>query len=250
MIRIVLVDDEEHILRGIKKLVQRSGTQYQVIGAFDSSLRALLFLKENRADVLITDIRMPELDGLALTEQAQKLQKNLHCIILSGYSDFGYAKNAIRLGVAEYLLKPVDDAELKQTLERVIEHDEDRQMQSRYYIKSDVSREIAYIKKEIETNCASFHLDICAEQLGKSRDYLAKLFRKEVGISIKDYLKEIRILRAKELLQGVHSYKIYEISELVGFTDTVYFSKQFKEVTGMTPKEYQMYCLPLKKTED
>ena len=244
MSRILLVDDEQYILRGLTKLIQRIGSQYQVVGAFCSSREALQFLKENPVDVLITDIRMPEMDGLQLTEQAKNLQKDLHCVILSGHSDFDYARNALRLGVVDYLVKPVDDEELKKTLAKVVERAASSPQDSAYYIKSNISREVAYLKNQIETNYATFDLGECAERLCKSRDYLAKLFKKEIGVNIKDYLKDIRILRAKDLLSSINAYKVYEVSALVGFVDTVYFSKQFKEIVGMTPKEFQLYSHP------
>lgn len=242
MSRIVLVDDEEHILRGLKKLIERIGSQYQVIGAFDRSTDALQFLRSHPVDILISDVRMPEMDGLALAEQAKKLQKGMHCIILSGYSDFDYARNAMRLGVVDYLLKPVDDDDLRRALSRVMERNNDPNSLPEGYIKSGISKDVAYLKNEIETNYAVFDLTACAERLCKSRDYLSKLFKKETGVHIKDYLKEIRIIRAKELLRSINPYKIYEICEIVGFTDTVYFSKQFRSIVGMTPKEYQSSC--------
>lgn len=244
MSRIVLVDDEAHILRGLTRLIQRIGQQYQIVGAFGDSAEALEYIKQHGVDVLITDIRMPGMDGLALAQQAKKVKKDLHCIILSGYSDFEYARNAIKIGVVDYLVKPIDDEELRKTLSKVVEKGTETVEQSEYYIQSDVSREVAWLKHEIENHYATFDLAASAERLCKSREYLSKLFKKETGMYLKDYLKEVRILRAKDLLSHIDSYKIYEVSELVGFADTVYFSKQFKELVGVTPKEYQQRCFP------
>lgn len=236
--QIVIVDDEAIIVRGLSKLIARIGASFQVAGIFTRSKDALEFLQSHPADVLITDIRMPVIDGLSLISQAKTVRKNLHCIILTGYNDFDYARSALKLGAVDYLLKPVDERELHSTLHKILSQTSESPIG---YIRTDYSREVAYLKKEIEENYAKFDLGTCADKLGKSREYLCRLYKKETGINLPEYLKKVRMEHARQLLEQIDCYRVYEVCELVGFTDSVYFAKQFKMYTGMTPKDYQRY---------
>ena len=236
--QIVIVDDEAIIVRGLSKLIARIGDPFQVTGIFTRSKDALEFLQSHTADVLITDIRMPEMDGLSLISQAKMAQKNLHCIILTGYNDFDYARSALKLGAVDYLLKPVDDRELHITLHGILSQASEPPTG---YVRTDYSREVAYLKKEIEGNFAKFDLGTCADKLGKSREYLCRLYKKETGTNLPEYLKKVRMEHARQFLEQIDCYRVYEVCELVGFTDPVYFAKQFKIYTGMTPKDYQRY---------
>lgn len=239
MINIVLVDDEERILRGLSLIIKRLGEQYDVVGSFENAANALEFVKHNSIDVLISDIKMPEMDGLTLVKEVKKVQPEIHCVMLSGYNDYEFVRTAFVNGAIDYLLKPVDDDELKKILSRVVARRLVKPDDSAYLIKSGFSKETDYIKTEIETNYSAFDMDSCAESLGKTKEYLSKIFKKETGKNIKDYLRIVRVTRAKELLEDVNGFKVYEVGNMVGFEDTVYFTKVFKEIAGMTPKDYQ-----------
>ena len=238
MWNILVVDDEPHIVEGMARLIEHIDASYHVIKEMVPE-EALERVKnpEEQIDLLITDIRMPRMDGLELITACRAVRPQLPCVILSGYGEFEYAQKAISAGVSKYLLKPVDMGELKEVLAKTLVPSKDDAPVRR----AGISKEVRFVLDEIENNYASFDLSAVASRLQLSRDYVRRLFFKEIGVSFSDYLTQIRIRKAKELLQTVGAYKVYEVCELVGYTDNVYFSKLFKKMTGMSPKEYQKY---------
>ncbi len=135
-VKIFLVEDEIVIRNGIKNSIEWEKEGYEFVGeASDGELAYPMIVKE-RPDILITDIKMPFMDGLELSRLVRKELPELKILILSGYDEFDYAKEAISLGVTEYLLKPVSSAKLLETLKGVsviIEQErEERDLLKRY----------------------------------------------------------------------------------------------------------------------
>ncbi|WP_190858364.1 response regulator [Paenibacillus arenilitoris] len=120
MYKILIAEDSKPILRHIKELLQSSELPVQVAHTASNGEDALQGLRRLDIDILITDIRMPKLDGLALIEEAKKLRPGLKAVLISGYNDFEYTRKAINLQVADYLLKPVERGALTEVMERVI----------------------------------------------------------------------------------------------------------------------------------
>lgn len=116
---VLIVDDEQLIRQGLKARMEYLNIEADEIFEADNGLRALKVLDEHPIDLVITDIRMPDMDGLTLIQEMQKREKNIQFIVLSGYAEFSYAETAIRLGVKAYLLKPVSNEELKDAIEKV-----------------------------------------------------------------------------------------------------------------------------------
>lgn len=122
MLRVVIADDEELIREGLAKIIAKESERFQVVGIFANGQEVLDRIASLRADVVITDIRMPFVDGLKLVSELKKSFPDTKCLILSGYADFHYAQEALRNEVADYLLKPVDKLELFEILYRLEEH--------------------------------------------------------------------------------------------------------------------------------
>lgn len=116
MTKIVLVDDENIVINSLKKYISTQLSGYEIIGTFSNGADALAFLESNPADIIISDILMPQMDGLELAQQVSQLMPGAVMIILSGFSDFQYAQQAIRYNVFTYLLKPLDYRELDSVL--------------------------------------------------------------------------------------------------------------------------------------
>lgn len=122
MTDIIIVDDEERIRLGLTKIVSKASEEYRIAGSFSNPLEVIRYLEENGPlDILITDINMPQMDGIQLVEYVKTKLPHVTCIIVSGYNDFEYARNALRFGVADYLLKPIDKQELYSLLFRISE---------------------------------------------------------------------------------------------------------------------------------
>ncbi|WP_419875450.1 response regulator transcription factor [Candidatus Pristimantibacillus sp. PTI5] len=136
-IRTIIVDDEDRIRRGIERLVRSCGEQWEIVGAFADGLEVLAFLEGSDAsfDLLITDVKMPEMDGLTLIKEIKKRrQEQEFCsIIVSGYDDFQYLQTAIREGASDYVLKPIDRAQFEDMLHRVKDKIEYGRRQSQWW---------------------------------------------------------------------------------------------------------------------
>ena len=115
MIRILIVDDEKLERNGIKFLLKREPGEYQVLEA-ENGREALGLLQTEQVDILLSDVKMPYMNGLELSKHVREQYPDLPIIIFSGYNDFSYAREAIRYGVLDYVLKPVDPQEFHKTL--------------------------------------------------------------------------------------------------------------------------------------
>lgn len=126
MIRVIVADDEERICRLIQALVDWKALDMEVSGIASNGTMALELIEEKQPDILITDIRMPGCNGLELMEKARKSCPMLQIIVISGYAQFEYAQTAMKYGVCEYLLKPINQKELTETLSRIKDKIEER----------------------------------------------------------------------------------------------------------------------------
>lgn len=113
MFNLIIVDDEEIVRNGLKKFVNWEELGFQVTGDMESALEALEFIENERVDAILTDIKMPDMDGLTLIEEIRTINSDIKTVILSGYGEFEYAQKAIRLGAYDFLTKPVKFEELK-----------------------------------------------------------------------------------------------------------------------------------------
>lgn len=119
MYRLIVVDDEELIRQGLLARLAYLGFTFTEIYEAASGIEALELIQEHPVDIVITDIQMPDMDGLTFIEKAKEYYQNLKFVLLTGYAEFAYAEKAISLGVKAYLLKPVSNSELKESLEKV-----------------------------------------------------------------------------------------------------------------------------------
>ncbi|XEC93971.1 response regulator [Paenibacillus tarimensis] len=120
MNRVILVDDEMFARKGLSNLIPWDRYGYEIVGEAENGEEALEIIQKYNPDLVITDIRMPVLDGLELIRQAKQLNTAPpQFIIVSGYDDFKYAQQAVRFGVQDFILKPVDEEELVSTLQRI-----------------------------------------------------------------------------------------------------------------------------------
>lgn len=119
MLRVIIADDENLICQMIVKMVDWAGLDMNVCGIAHDGLTVLRLIQTERPDIVITDIRMPGIDGLDMIQKAEEINKHVRFLIISGYRSFDYAHMAINLGVSHYLLKPIDHVELEDTLKQL-----------------------------------------------------------------------------------------------------------------------------------
>ena len=119
MYHALIVDDELPALRFVRSIIEQFASGFEVVGTATSGEQGLELLEQQKVDLIITDISMHGISGLELAQQARLIQPGIHIIILSGYSEFEYAKSAIQVGVDEYLLKPVSITKMTALLQAV-----------------------------------------------------------------------------------------------------------------------------------
>lgn len=233
---IIIVEDEFRIRRGLSNLVNRVDMGCRVSGEAENGYEGLKMIQDMGCDMVITDIRMPKMDGLEMIEKAKKMGAECTFVILSGYADFEYARRGMRLGVKEYLLKPVMISDVKELLLKLSDRKEEKPPEhpdmEQY---SRVVREMAAIMEE--NYGMRLGLDTFSEKFRLTPEYISNIFGKETGMTFSNYLKKIRIEKAKELILTT-DMKIYEIACSVGYPDQKYFSKVFKEYTGVSAKQF------------
>ncbi|MFC5404092.1 response regulator transcription factor [Cohnella soli] len=248
MYSVVLVDDNPIITEALVCSIGWHRFGFEVARIFDDGEEALEYIVEHEPDVVITDIRMPKMDGIELARRLKQLNLSVHVIVLSAYSDFSYAQSLIRYGGYGYLLKPLDEEELETMLgelARKLSPPNDESMANPPELSETiVERAKAYAKQHLHEPIS---LDDVAEGIHLSKNYFCNVFKAETGLTFWDYLTQIRIEKAKELLQT--DMKTYEIAYTVGYENASYLSKVFKKAHGITPSEYRKKRFPQKKWE-
>ncbi|TDF93261.1 response regulator transcription factor [Paenibacillus piri] len=332
MFRVLVAEDELWIRDALTEMVEKLAPQFHAAGEAGNGEEAWSFIQEQWPSIVITDIMMPHRDGLWLSEQIHTLNLPIVTIIVSGYDNFHYAKQAMRYGITEYLLKPVDEEELHGALRRSMKRlesmsdfhegviriqkfveqlpemdqqtllqesqslvayilklkatapgkrtgllailsaklnelfqafipqhayapltDESEQGVRGYFsglmdawlllypqqadpnVHSSIKRVCEYIDTHYYEN---FTLARLAEMSYMSVSHFSMLFKKTTGQTCLNYINQIRIHRAKKLLQEP-DLKIYEIADMVGYSSMPYFNRIFKQLVMITPAEYR-----------
>jgi two-component system response regulator YesN len=242
--KVLVVDDEKIEREGIKFLISHYDLPIEITEA-ENGLKALAVLKAQKVDILFTDIRMPFMDGLELIAEARTVQPDLKTIILSAYGEFGFAKEAIRLKVTHYLLKPVETEEFHGVFSSVlgIKGSPNTDMLLDVLPNSNNGSASRKVIEEVLRLIHSHYkesigLDWIAEQVYLTPSYLSYLFKKEMGVNIVKYIVSYRFEKAAALLGGTNM-KIIDISIEVGYENYPYFCSQFKSYFGTTPAKYR-----------
>ncbi len=248
--KVLIVDDEKYVRSGIKNETDWGLIGCEVVGEAADGSAALELAMELKPDLVISDIKMPVMDGIAFTGKLLEKRPATKVIFLTAFSDFEYARQAVRLGVSDYLLKPFKDGELEASIQRLLHlhpnapaslKDAEEEMiplinkneiSNRYIIEA-----IDYIEKHYPEE--DFSVGKMAEALGVSDGHLSRLFKSETDMGINNYLTRYRIRKAMDHLKDVQ-VKVYEVAEKVGYQDIAYFSNTFKKLTGRTPSDYQL----------
>jgi len=344
MLQVLVVEDERWIRRNMCKMIEEVDG-YQVAGEAKNGVEALQMLQSRPPHVLMTDIHMPFMNGLQLSEAAKRVLPMLEIVLFSGYNDFEYVREGLRQGVHDYLQKPVQTEDLHRTMQQIankIAHKKGKLHQqfvwmeawrvnanrlaeslwlvdkpkfeaewsvlSSEWLKNGDGQEnvyeffhllIYFINERIRVNYGAqlpehvfhpldftgdaaqdaelirghllgvlnelltqrnwrkshvvtkalhyihseyahphFSLIDAAELTGLSQPYLSRLFKEEMGRTFMEYVTELRIDKARELLENPDA-KVYEVVGAVGYTEYAYFVRVFKRIVGYSPSDYR-----------
>ncbi len=244
MLKVLVVEDEEMIRRGIVLTVDWAALDCVVVGEAANGLEALEAVERLRPSLIITDLKMPQMDGLEMLRRLRELGNNVYVIILTAYDSFTYAQSALRLGAVDFLVKPFHDGDLEQAvmaLRRRMESDNSEAALALPELrKGDKSKYVLEAMDFIGRHYSdsSISIGLIAQHLGISEGHLSHLFKKETDYTLLNYLTRYRIHKAMGLLKDCR-VKVYEVAEQVGYRDITYFSATFKKLVGVSPSEYQ-----------
>jgi len=231
--RILTVDDEPLILNGLVKIIREAAPSGTEVREALNAYEALALMKDFVPDVTITDLNMPEKNGFQLIEEAKQSGWCDRFIILTGYDEFEYVRKALRAGVVDYLLKPIDKVEIASLLERV-QGELPSETDAEYTCHAQ--RILAYMKTHFRKDLSLDHL---ADMMNLHPNYISSLFKKETGHTFVNYLNMLRIKEAQKLLLAKRDLPVSAIGQQVGYDNKHYFTKVFKKYTGTTPGAYR-----------
>ena len=246
MLKVLIVEDEEMIRKGIVLTVDWAALDCVVVGEAANGLEGLEAARRLEPSLIITDLKMPQMDGIEMLRTLRAEGCNAYVIILTAYDNFSYAQSALRLGAVDYLLKPFHDGDLENAVNRLRSR-LDSETQDPVTLgtprKGDKSKYVleamAYISKHY--NEPDISVGTVAQSLNISEGYLSHTFKKETDYTLLGYITRYRIHKAMELLKDCR-VQVYEVAEQVGYRDIAYFSATFKKYTGISPSEYQLTC--------
>ena len=273
MYKVIIVDDEPIIVEGLQKGIEWEKWNCEIVGTGSSGMEGLELVKKLEPDILISDISMANMDGLAMVAAIKSEHPNVEVCLLTGFRNFEYAQQAIKLGVTRFLLKPSKIDELEEAIdamiknlqskgktgesdldniwdcqnsdekylyntfikERLNQHEDDSKIRFNDANSYIIKKAIIYMYNNYVQKLSL--LDV-ADHCYISSWHLSKLLNQYTGKGFFEIVNRIRIDKAKELLKG-STAKIQEISDMVGFQDLTHFSRIFKNYEGILPKDYR-----------
>ena len=254
--KIIIVDDEYLIRSLIRNCIDWDEMDIEIVGEASNAHECLSLIEKNKPDIVLTDINMPLTNGLDMSQHLLEKYPEIKVIIITGYNKFEYAKTSIRLGVSDFILKPIDDEELELSVLRVKEkiEKEKAEISGVKSIKETIGdlteiieleereddKGINQIKKYIIKNISSKDLSLknVAQHFYMNSSYLSRIFKDKTNENFGEYIIKTKMKIALKMLENPN-VKVYEISKRVGFDDPNYFSNWFKKYNGQSIKDYR-----------
>ncbi|RAV05510.1 response regulator [Paenibacillus sp. YN15] len=264
MYKLLVVEDVKTVREAIVKSIDWGALGVEVIGALSNGEEALKQLELLQPHILLTDIGMPKMNGVELIAQVRQRSPEMKCIILSGLSEFEHARQAITLNVLDYVLKPVDPAEISRVIGLAVSElkREEGERIGRVMAEQAVKEHLPSLTGQIPVNETGGNIkkkrlvdqaleyvlahysrrdltlaDI-SSHVGLSEKYLNQIFKEVTGTTLNHTIIRLRMEKAANLMKDP-AIKIYEICDQIGYTDQDYFRESFKKQYGLTPTEYR-----------
>ena len=236
-LQVVLVDDEIMIREGFKRLFDWASHDCEVVGEAADGMEALAQIDHLQPDIVIMDINIPIINGLKVIQTSRIRYPDMAFIIVSGYDDFSYCREALRMRITDYILKPVNYEEFGSCIDRlkIALYEKRKTEEQDAQEERTITGIIRYLQEHLDKEIS---LTILADEFHLSSQYISQLFKSEIGVNFLAYLTNIRMERAKKLLLST-SLSIGEISEKCGYADYRVFTKAFKKEEGSTPSQYR-----------
>lgn len=236
-LHVLLVDDEIMIREGFKRLFDWEAHDCKVVGEAADGMEALAKIDMLQPDIVIMDINIPIMSGLKVIQLCRIKHPKTAFVIVSGYDDFSYCQQALRLQITDYILKPVNYEEFGSCIDNLkISLYENRvvnePMQQEERTINGLTR---YMQEHLSEEIT---LSVLAEEFHLNAQYISQLFKNEIGVGFFAYLTNIRLEKAKKLLLST-ALPIADVAEQSGYGDYRVFTKVFKKAEGITPSQYR-----------
>lgn len=259
MLRILIVEDEEIIRRGLISVIDWAGMGCRVVGDAPDGLAGLELLRTEHPDVVLTDIRMPRMDGIAMAKRAREEGILPQLVFLTSYAEFDYAKKAIVLQAADYLLKPVDEAELAALMHRLAKECAAQETPMPVAVGIDwhgyldepaLNPYVRHAMERIRTDYRErLSVEGIAEAVGVSASYLSRKFKEAAGQTFLECLTRTRLQSAVTQLRS-GKYRVYEVAEENGFGDYKNFCTVFKKYMKSSPRAFMQQTNTAQQDEE
>lgn len=253
MITALIVEDESRIRNGLLKHIPWSTCQVDEVRTAEHAEEAFALCKEFHPDIILSDIRMPGMDGVELCRRLRASYPDSQIIFVTGYAEKEYLKAAIDLHVVSYVEKPIQIPEVTRAVAMAVEAVNKARGYDRTFLTELIREGIedaelkgngGMVVRNIQEYIATHYSDkdlsvkVLADTVYLTPNYLNNLFKKATGYTVGQYLLDIRMEAAMRLLRDPE-YRLYQIAAMVGYEDADYFTKVFKKRLGMTPTEYR-----------
>ena len=240
MFSILIIDDEKNVREGLAHFIGNLDG-FTVCGTASDGAEALNMCVRLQPDLILTDINMPKVDGLAFISRLRERSANTPIIVISGYDYFSYVQQALRMGVKDYLLKPVNRGELERLLRRVRDETEaGKAEQASVDPAAGKADPVEVCKETIQRRYSDPSLDIeqLAQELFLSPSHLRALFKQRTGMSFVRYLSAYRMELAAEMLTST-CMQIQDIAAAVSYEDAHYFANCCRKYTGVSASAWR-----------
>lgn len=234
-----MVDDEIMIREGFKRLFDWEAHDCEVVGEAADGMEALTQIDTLRPDIVIMDINIPIMNGLKVIQLARIKHPDMAFVIVSGYDDFSYCREALRLQITDYILKPVNYEEFGTCIDNLKISLFEQRVSEKAEPEKQEERTITSITRYLQEHLAEdLSLTVLADEFYLNPQYISQLFKNEIGVNFLSYLTNIRMEKAKKLLLST-SLSITDVADQSGYGDYRVFTKVFKKSEGITPSQYR-----------
>jgi Response regulator containing CheY-like receiver domain and AraC-type DNA-binding domain len=238
MYKLLICDDEALERTALRKMIEKRYPDITLIDDAKTGGEAITAVHRFLPDIMLVDIKMPELNGLEAQKKIIEFHPAIKTVIITAYSDFSYAQEAIKYNIFDFLLKPVPPVDLYACIDKILgqlQKETDKLEKKEQEVLTAVQRAIAYI----DAHCTKgLRIGDVAERVNLSEKYFSRYFKQQTGLSFTDYLNLRLIKKSKDLL--IHTkYPIYNIAIELNFSDAAYFTKVFRRYEKVTPSQYR-----------
>jgi two-component system, response regulator YesN len=237
MLKAVIVDDEYIVLEGLKRVINWSENGIDLVGTAKDGNSGLSLFYSEKPDIIFTDIRMPGINGLKLIEEVMDIAPDTICVVMSGHREFEYVKQALKIGVADYLVKPITVQMIEETIDKI----KKKKLKEQSHSPFPLNHKHEAIEKACKYIYQNYNKEISLQEVadftGLNPNYFSILFKDQMGKTYIKYLTELRMEKAKLMLQ--EGQKVIKVSEKVGYHTYRHFSDIFKRYVGVSPGQYK-----------